>query len=99
MSTQKQCSLNPAPRHEPLTREQMQAYLADVRSDLLSSDVERRTDGLRRLYVELAEGGDLWFDRLGHVARVDGEEGFEAGLVELVFCLGFPDEWPMMPAA
>ena len=98
MNTQEQCSLNPAPRHEPLTSEQMRAYLRDVRADLLSADETRRTDGLRRLYVELAEGGDIWFDRLGHVARVDGEEGFEAGLVELLFCLSFPDDWPGTPA-
>ena len=95
MNTQDQCSLIPAPRHEPLTSEQMRAYLTDVRSDLLSPDETRRTDGLRRLYVELAEGGDIWFDRLGHVARVDEEEGFEAGLVELLLCLSFPDDWPV----
>ena len=94
MTTQKKCSSVPCPRHQPLTLEETQAYLQDLRRDLLSKDDERRTDGLRRLYVELAEGGDLWFDRLGHVARVDGEEGFEAGLVELLLCLSFPDEWP-----
>ena len=95
MSTQSQCSPIPCPRHQPLTAEEMRAYLADVRRDLLSNDPARRSDGLRRLYVELAEAGDIWFDRLGHVARVDGEKGFEAGLVELLFCLVFPDEWPV----
>lgn len=98
MSTQSECSVVACPRHQRLTREQTQAYLQDVRSDLLSGDLDRRTEGLRRLYVELAEAGDLWFDRLGHVARVDGDQGFEAGLVELVFCLGFPDEWPVAVA-
>ena len=93
MSTQSQCSPIPCPRHQPLTPEQMRAYLADVRQDLLSNDPERRSDGLRRLYLELADGGEVGFERLGHVARVDGQEGFEAGMVELVFCLGFPEEW------
>lgn len=68
-------------------------YLRDIRADLLSGNDEQRRDGLRRLYVDLAEREDLWFDRLGHVAGVGDREGFEAGLVELVFCLAYPEEW------
>ena len=94
MSTQNECSPIPCPRHQPWTPDQLHAYLRDVRQDLLSGDPARRSDGLRRLYLELADGGEVGFECLGHVARVDGREGFEAGMIELVFCLGFPDEWP-----
>jgi hypothetical protein len=102
MSTQSQCSPIPCPRHQPLTPEQMRAYLATSGRTSCRRPRKRRSDGLRRLYVELADGGDLWFDRLGHVARVDGRKGSRlvelvfclGGMVELVFCLGFPEEWP-----
>ena len=90
MSSQSECIST----FGPATLEEARAYVRDIRADLTACSDDRRTDGLRRLYVELAEGGDLWFDRLGHVARVDSDEGFEAGLVELLLCLSFPDEWP-----
>jgi hypothetical protein len=86
-------SIECIPAAFPQTLEEARAYVRDIRADLTAGSDDRRTDGLRRLYVEIAERGDLWFDRLGHVARVDEEEGFEAGLVELVLCLVFPDEW------
>ena len=102
MSNPVQCS-SPAPTaapvalfpaSEPATLAEAQAYARDIRQDLLSGEQGGRVDGLRRLYVEIAERGDLWFDRLGHVARVDDDEGYEAGLVELLLCLVFAEEWP-----
>ena len=94
MSSQSECIST----FVPATFEEARAYVRDIRADLTAGTDDRRTDGLRRLYVEIAERGDLWFDRLGHVAQVDEEEGFEAGLVELVLCLVFPDEWGAAPA-
>jgi hypothetical protein len=70
-----------------------QQQLAALRADLLSGEEHRRTSGLKQLYIELTASGELWFDRLGHVAAIDGAEGFEAGLVELVLVLSF-DSWP-----
>lgn len=77
--------------------EERQAYIRDIRSDLISNHRFRRTEGLRRLYVELLESGDLWADRIGYASRVDVREGFAAGLVELVLILAFEDEWPPDP--
>lgn len=83
------CTCSPAQKLE-----ERQAFIRDIRADLLSE--ERQGDGLRRLYVELLESGDVWADRLGHVAMVDTKEGFTAGLVELLLVLAF-EEWPPDP--
>lgn len=72
----------------------MTPYIRDIRSDLISNHRFRQTEGLRRLYVELLESGDLWADRIGYASRVDVREGFAAGFVELVLILAFEDEWP-----
>lgn len=88
MSTCKKCICSERQRLE-----EQQAYISDIRGDLLAHDVFRRTEGLRRLYAEMLESGDLWADRIGHAAQVDSREGFLAGLVELLLCVAF-DEWP-----
>lgn len=79
------------------TLEERQRYIRDIRLDLLSNHRFRKTEGLRRLYVELLESGGLWADRIGYVSQIDVREGFVPGLVELVLVLTFEDEWPPDP--
>ena len=86
MNTQSQCIPVACPRHQPLTPEQMRAYLADVRRDLLSNDPERRADGLRlderdvvadalpRSGAERRQGS-RWCVWLCHAERTAGRAG------------------------
>lgn len=92
MTDQGKCTCSPAQKLE-----ERQAYIRDIRSDLLSNNRFQQTEGLRRLYVELLEAGDLWADRIGYASQVDLRDGFTAGLVELLLVLAFEDEWPPDP--
>lgn len=74
--------------------EETEGYARDVRDDLLSGDLERQEDGLRRLLILALESGTVDFHDTGRIVRTGTTHGVLGALVELSLCREFREVWP-----